>query len=219
MKRIKNERLKPFWEMIERAISKSGCILYLLLKYKKRCESYDSFFILEELKKFREAKSKEAKKENKSVNVRIEEDFFAPKINCYLFDNDIDIVSEPKVKGKRVDVLGIVKGPQAEGSDFLMEYKVFLKSNKNQKEYLKEAFYQAYSYGKNHQKSTVYLIIFIIGEGDITLNLDQIKIDGDTFIPYYEFEGIRILAIKINLKEGHIKGQIDKTDLDNFFRK
>jgi len=209
------EYLKCLWERIERFLLESNYILQLLLNYKKRCEWYDCHFILEDLSKFRKSKTLEARKKgNARTNIRVEEDFFAQKANMYLFDNGISVISEEKVRGGRPDVYA-----EWGYGNFLVEYKVLLKSNKNPKKYLLEAFYQIYLYSKNYQKNTAYLVIFIIGEGDVTLNLDCMKIDEDTHIPYYEYDNIRIYALKINLKDVVTEKQIDKSEIDSLFRK
>lgn len=202
---IKTNYLIPFWNTLKRSLNTHENILYWLLRYQKRTVLYDSEKILQELATFR--------KNSK----RIEEDFFAPRINKYLFDRGIDIISEPKIRGKRVDVFGKIVSKQGY-SDFILEYKVFLKTQTNKKRYLQDAFFQAYRYAKYHyQKNIVYLVIFIIGEGDIKLNLDQLTLETDLSIPYFEFDNVRIIVIKVILKQGSIKNEINKDDLITFF--
>lgn len=205
---IKETYLKPFWRMIHYYYDSSENILHWLLKYKKRTEWYDSEKILQELKIFRK---------NNPKNPRIEEKYFAPKINKYLFDKEIEIISEPKTCGRRVDVLGLIPNEQGY-SNFILEYKVFLEKNTDKKRYFKEAFYQTYLYGKEYQKNIVYLVVFIIGEGDVELNLDQLNLENDLSIPYFEFDNVRIVVIKIMLKSSNFKGEINKDDLITFFK-
>lgn len=210
-----NAYIRWFWQRIARTIKGLATGLEVLLRYKKRCEWYDNFFILEELRQFRQAKTKQAKsKGTKTISIRVEEDFFAQKTNKYLFDHGINVVSEEKVAGVRPDVFA-----DGDNGSFLVEYKVLLASNNNPRKYLLEAFKQALGYGKLHQKNVVFLVIFTIGEGDITLALDSLPVDDGRGVPFIESENIKIVSIKIAVKEGPNRGQILKDDLEAFLKR
>lgn len=208
---IKKEYLKPFWDLIDHCVTYVNNILYWILKYKKRTEDYDDEKILQELQYYREICRKDKR------TPRVEENFFAPRINKYLFDNVTEIlIIEPKKRKRRVDVVGLIPAEQGY-SDFLIEYKVLLDSQ-NKEKYLKEAFFQAYDYAKYYHKNKIFLIVFVIGEWDIVLNLDTLPLEADSGLPMYKFEDVNIIAIKIELEKAPSKNELNKDKLNNFFK-
>jgi hypothetical protein len=177
-----------------------------LLRYKKRSELYETERLLQDLVFFRERHRK---------NPRIEEKFFAPRMNKYLFDNGIEVIVEPSISGKRPDLLSKIPNKR-KYNDYLVEYKVFLKSQRNKKLYFKKAVAQTYGYAKKYQKNIIYLVLIVIGEGDIRLDLDRLNIEDDIKLPFIEFDSVKIIIVKIVLKESEVKDELGKDELIQF---
>jgi len=139
--------LEPFYEFIDEHIDDQQAILYFLRKYKQRCE----WFRRDQLRQT-------AKGETRKAESTLANDLYE-----FLHEQGIDFTVEPRTASGRPDLLT----EQVGDDKVLADAKIFCPSDGKGPPYIRSGFNQLYTYTRDLNEPSGYLIIYKLCEEDL----------------------------------------------------
>ncbi|MBA7619660.1 hypothetical protein ES703_27001 [subsurface metagenome] len=187
---------EPLYEYVDEQLDDQRAILYLLRKYKHRCE----WFQRERLFKLWEGEKQKGEK------------LLALDLYEYLHDQGLDFSIEPWSISGEADLVAAQKSDDP----LIADVKIFNAPNK--KSYVTRGFSQIYRYTRTYDEPFGYLIIFNTSNSDLKLVLSH----QEQSTPFVVYNGKTIFMLTIDIypieatasKEGKLKTvQITEKDL------
>ncbi|MBE8997482.1 hypothetical protein IQ274_04445 [Nostoc sp. LEGE 12447] len=196
-----SQYIDPLVYYIQDKLDESSTVLYLLEKYKQRCE----WFFKEELRKLYEDNQGNPDKQGKQEKV-LDKD-----LRKFLFDQGIDYpLSQPPSPSGEADIVSLLNTKDP----LVLEVKIFDRNNNNYgKNRIIDGFKQIVKYANDYNKSIGYLFLF---------NFDNAEIDivtnyGNSNFPVrIFFNGKTYFIIIVNIYQfntksaSQIKGKLQK---------
>jgi hypothetical protein len=158
-------------DYLESQVEKQSEILKVLIRYKQRSEWFH----------------RSALWKTYENNTRNGEKHLALNLYSYLFDQGIDFYIEPSSIGGEIDLIST----ENTNDPLLAEAKIF----KGNKHYICKAFNQIYTYTKQFNEPTGYLIIYNVSEKNLELSLDT----DSQAVPFVFYDNKTIFFIKIDV--------------------
>ena len=174
---FREEFLEPFYEYLDEHLDDQHVILYLLKKYKHRCEWFYSM-------QLRQIAYEDSAKGEKVLSKDIYE---------YLHNAGIDFNVEPKSASGIPDFIT----EQMEDNRVIADAKIYLPEKSKGKSYLINGFNQIYTYLCDYNEAFGYMIIFNLADEDIRFLLPQTQ---STF-PSYTYNNKTIFFVVIDIYE------------------
>ena len=172
---FRTDFLEPFYEYIDEHLDDQHVILYLLKKYKHRCEWFHSArlskIVLEDTTKGEKS--------------------FAQDLYEYLHNGGIDFNVEPKSVSGIPDFVT----EQIGDNRIIADTKIYWPEKSKGKSYLTNGFNQIYTYLCDYNESFGYMIIYNIAEEDIRFLLPQTQ---STF-PSYTYNNKTVFFVVIDI--------------------
>lgn len=190
---------------ISERLDEGTSVLYLLEKYKKRCEW---FYKKELIQLYKDQVGTESQKGN-------QEEALDKDLRKFLFDQGIDYpFSKPSSPSGEADVVGLLhtKDP------LVLEVKIFDRNNKSRygKERIVQGFTQIVKYSNDYNKAIGYLLVFNMDKAEVDLVIKQ----NDNKLPArVVFNGKTYFVIFVNLppldtESASKRGKIEKVTLN-----
>ena len=180
--------IEPIIDYLEFHRNDDDLILALMIKYKQRCEWFDSETLIQQ------TLSVDVNPAISSSNIeqRLKRDFYR-----YLFDNGLDFVLEPespKQKGKADVFTPKLSNEQR----LIVEAKVFDGKDRDEN-WIREGIAQAASYAEEWGESIGYLLVYNIAENCL-LEFEGANILSNLWVINSHGKEIRIIDINLNNK-------------------
>ena len=145
--------LEPFYEYLDEHIDDQQAILYVLKKYKQRCEWFRS----ENLRSQIEANTQQGEKQA------------AIDLYEFLHEQGIGFYIEPKSASGIADLIAEQSGTER----VVAEAKLFWPEKGKGKPYILSAFHQAYTYARDFNESCAYLVIYRLCHEDLNFLVES----------------------------------------------
>lgn len=196
--------LDPLYEYIDEQIDDQGAILFLLEKYKHKCE----WFRREELYQKWENATKRGEK------------ILALHLYEYLHDQGMNFTIEPWSVSGEVDLISI----QRSDEPLIADVKIYNPNKSKGKDYIGKGVNQIYTYTLDYNEPFGYLIIFNTSGTDLKLNLSG----QSRSVPFLVHNNKTIFIVTIDIfphettasKRGSIKTtEITEKDLIKMIKK
>ena len=170
---IREIYLEPFYEYIDESIDDQRAMLFMVLRYKHRCEWFQHHNLWNITQNF----SQQAEK------------LLALDLYEFLFNQGIDFSIEPSSLSGEIDLIA------AQGSEdpLLADTKIFDADGRS-KAYIQKGFNQIYTYTQQYNEPYGYLIIYKTTEKDLHFSL---KISGNIPMVIYNHKTIFLITIDI----------------------
>lgn len=172
---FREEFLEPFYEYIDEHIDDQHVILYLLSKYKHRCEWFHS-------ENLRQTVINDTPRGEKILALDLYE---------YLHDSGIDFSIEPKSASGIPDFVT----EQIDDSRIIADTKIYWPEKSKSKSYLIHGFNQIYTYLCDFNESFGYLIIYNLTDDDIRFLLPQTQ----SAFPSYTYNNKTIFFFLVDI--------------------
>ncbi|MBD2509550.1 hypothetical protein H6G91_20015 [Nostoc muscorum FACHB-395] len=196
-----SQYIDPLVYYIQDKLDESSTVLYLLEKYKQRCE----WFFKEELRKLYEDNQGNPDKQGKQEKV-LDKD-----LRKFLFDQGIDYpLSQPPSPSGEADIVSLLNTKDP----LVLEVKIFDRNNNNYgKNRIIDGFKQIVKYANDYNKSIGYLFLFNFDSAEI----DIVTNSGNSNFPVrIFFNGKTYFIITVNIYQfntksaSKIKGKLQK---------
>lgn len=168
------EFLEPFYEYIDEHIDDQHVILYLLRKYKHRCEWFQA-------SRLRQMITEDTKRGEKNAALDIYE---------YLHNAGVDFNIEPKSVSGIVDFIT----EQIDENRIIADAKIYWPESNKGKPYLISGFNQLYTYTCDYNEQFGYLIIFNLANEDI-----RFLLPAKPSFPSYTYNNKTIFFVVIDI--------------------
>ncbi len=174
---FREEFLEPFYEYIDEHLDDQHVILYLLKKYKHRCEWFYSM-------QLRQIVSEDTAKGEKLLSSDLYE---------YLHNAGLDFNVEPKSASGIPDFIT----EQIENNRIIADAKIYWPEKGKGKSYLIGGFNQIYTYLCDFNEAFGYMIIYNLANEDIRFLLPQTQ----SALPSYTYNNKTIFFVAIDICE------------------
>ncbi len=165
--------LVPFYEFLDECLDDQRAMLYLLLRYKHRCEWFHR-------NRLWDMTQKEPRRAEKQLALDLYE---------YLHNQGIDFTIEPSSLTGEIDLIAA----QGSNDPLLADTKIF-DADERSKSYLEKAFNQIYTYTQQFNEPFGYLIIFKIVETELRFALST---SGNIPMAIHNHKSIFLITIDI----------------------
>lgn len=172
---FREEFLEPFYEYIDEHIDDQHVILYLLGKYKHRCEWFHS-------ESLRQNVINDTSKGEKNLALDLYE---------YLHDSGIDFNIEPKSASGIPDFVT----EQIDDNRIIADTKIYWPEKSKNKSYLIHGFNQIYTYLCDFNESFGYLVIYNLTDDDIRFLLPQTQ----SAFPSYTYNNKTVFFVLVDI--------------------
>ena len=145
--------LEPFYEYLDEHVDDQQAILYVLKKYKQRCEWFRSDALRSQIEKDTQRGEKQA----------------AFDLYEFLHEQGIGFYIEPKSVSGIADLIA-----EQSGSDRVVaDAKLFWPEKGKGKTYILSAFHQAYTYARDFNEPCAYLVIYKLCHEDLNFLVES----------------------------------------------
>ncbi|MBD2611391.1 hypothetical protein H6G94_08920 [Nostoc punctiforme FACHB-252] len=192
--------IDPLVYYIQDKLDESSTVLYLLEKYKQRCE----WFFKEEICKLYEDNQGNAEKHGSQEQVLDKE------LRKFLFDQGIDYpFSQPLSPSGKADIVSLLNTKDP----LVLEVKIFDRDNDYEKKAIINGFKQIVKYANNYNKSIGYLFLYNFDTAEINIVTSN---NTNNFPNRIIFNGKIYFIIIVNIHKlnavsaSKIKGKLEK---------
>jgi hypothetical protein len=175
--RLREVFLEPFYEYIDEHIDDHQAILYFLRRYKHRCE----WFRANQLRALVESDTQQGERA------------LAFDLYEFLHNEGIDFHIEPESASGIADMVA----DQVGDDRVVADAKILWPEKGKGKPYLVSAFNQAYTYARDYNESTAYLVIFKMCKEDPHFLVPAT----DTMFPCMSLNSITVFFIVVDICE------------------
>jgi hypothetical protein len=169
--------VEPLFDYIGEQIDDKRVLLFLLRKYKHRCEWFHRTDLL--------AKCKE--------NTRIGEGSLALDLYEYLHDQGVQFYIEPKSASGRIDLISTQSGKDR----LVADVKIFTPDRGQNVSYIIKGFRQLYDYARDYNEPFGYLAIFKTCDQDLCID----TANQESAVPFVTYNNKTIFFLVIDLCE------------------
>lgn len=189
--------VEPFYDYLDENLDDSNLILYLLIKYKHKCEWFQRDILLSKWES-------DTKRGEKNLAMHLYE---------YLYDQGISFSIEPVSASGEADAVSSQQGKEP----LIVDVKIFNPDKGKSKNYIAQGFRQVYDYTLDYNEPIGYLVIFKTSQEDLKFSLPN----SDRNTPFIEHNNKTIYFMIIDIhsyentasKRGKIK-YIEFTEAD-----
>lgn len=190
--------LDPFYYYLDEHIDDCDSVLYLLWKFKQRCEWFD----------------RERLYQIYINNTEKGENLLKRELQKFLFDQGIDYpFSEPLSPSGRPDLVAELQSK----NPLVLELKLFDPERRKDKGWIGQGFRQCFEYAKDYNKSTGYLTIFNLTDAELIFKLKKVT----DWPPRIEVGDKTLFLITVDLKPKEIPASrqpaIETVEIDEDF--